>query len=242
MPTMVAWLGVLVLSSQSGEALVTRSGQSTTPRCVRARSSPEDEAEAKALKAAFRRAAVEAKVKNAERTARSGELGFRDKRVQSAQEPQNELRELTENSRNWGLLGLGGLVSRFGAIFLVVASITWLLTDNYDTYNELVDLTVPQRATLSALLGSAFALASAARLLAQWTYVAGRLSEKTLYFEQTGWADPFSLEKPENTAFRDQLLYEDEVAPRVQTIRSAAAIVATATALALASVVVVWIL
>lgn len=164
----------------------------------------------------------------------------------------------------------------------VIGAIAWIFVDNYDEYNELVNLTFAQRASLSSFIGAVFMFLSAAsvqsnimevmllcrrrslsaaRLLVsprrlpftfgvcwftlvmpqgQWRYIADRLSDKRLYFEETGWADGFQLEKPKNTAFRDQLLYEDEVAPRVQTIQRAFYVVSATTALSFGSFVAFW--
>lgn len=212
---------------------------------LRATDSDED------MQAAFRRRLSVASVEEAKqleiqaeiemaRVRRRGELGMRDKRVQAEQEPQNELRELTEDPGNWGLLGPVGMVARLSLVLVFFAGLTLLFVDNYDTYNELVDLSLAQRTTLSCLFGGVFASISATRLLGQWTYVADRLSDRKLYFEETGWADGFSLTKPDQTAFRDKMLYDDEVAPRLVTIRRAVSIVYGSTALSTALFYVVW--
>lgn len=180
------------------------------------------------------------------------------------------------------MAGFGGLLLRFGGVLGVIGAIAWIFVDNYDEYNELVNLTFAQRASLSSFIGAVFMSLprrpssqivtrlclcrrrslSAARLLVsstapsyslferadplfvitqgQWRYIADRLSDKRLYFEETGWADGFQLEKPKNTAFRDQLLYEDEVAPRVQTIQRAFYVVSATTALSFGSFIAFW--
>lgn len=194
------------------------------------------------LESAFRRVASDRAQREIDRLRAQNqrELGMGDRRVQSAQEPQNELREMTDGS-NWGTLGLSGMLVRFAAVCGAGSSISSLFVDNYDTYNELVDLTPFQKASLPALLGALVALFSAARLLGQWNGIADRLSSKNLYFEQTGWADGFTLDKPDNTAFRDKLLYEDEVVPRVSTIQSAFGIVLASSVAALAAFVLAWV-
>lgn len=195
-----------------------------------------------------------------------------DRRVQAAQEPQNELRELTEDPGNWGLQGTTGLLLRFGVVLLLAASVATFFVDNYDQYNELVELSFARRCSLAVLIGSTCACvpggnassttlighsqpracsrsarvennatrSRVVRVQGQWRYIAKRLSGSKLYFEETGWADGFQLEKPENTAFRDQLLYEDEVAPRVQTIQGAAIAVFATTAAAVATFAAIW--
>lgn len=230
-PIMVFWLvpsSCLVVSS----------------RRVRLLSKPRDNDEEMldSLETAFRRVASDRAQREIDRlrSQNQRELGMGDRRVQSAQEPQNELREMTDGS-NWGTLGLGGMLGRFAGVCGAGSSISLFFVENYDTYNELVDLTTFQKASLPIMLGAVVALFSAFRLLGQWTAIAERLSSKNLYFEQTGWADGFTLDKPDNTAFRDQLLYEDEVVPRVGTIRSAFAIVLASSAAALAAFVLAWV-
>jgi len=168
-----------------------------------------------------------------------GPVGMRDRRVQSAQEPGNELRELLEGS-DWGLLGFPSILLRFAAIYVAVGGLGWLLSDNYDTYNELLTIPLAKRVTLAALFGGFASFFSALRLFGAWKYIDARLEDTNLYFEQTGWADGFQLDKPDDTAFRDRLLRDEEVAPRLAVVTRAFYVALLAAALSFAAFLLVW--
>jgi len=212
----------------------------------RATDEDEDIFSASSLKDAYRRVQVSEESTTKTRVKRpttvpSGPVGMRDRRVQEAQEPRNELRELLE-SESWGLLGLPAILLRLTALFVVTGSIAFFFVDNYDTYNELVSVPLANRLFLAALCGSFASLASALRLQGQWNYVSDRLTDTNLYFEQTGWADGFSLDKPDDTAFRDKILRDQEVKPRLNIVQQAVYANLLIALLSLASFLQAWIL
>uniref|UniRef100_A0A7S3NR70 Uncharacterized protein n=1 Tax=Aureoumbra lagunensis TaxID=44058 RepID=A0A7S3NR70_9STRA len=168
-----------------------------------------------------------------------GPVGMRDRRVQAAQEPRNELNELIEKS--WGVLPIFQILLRLSGIFFLFSLITYGFVDNIDTYNELLEISIGRRISLAALIGASATLASAFRLLGEWKYVADRLTDTTLYFEETGWADGFNLQKPDETAFRDLILRDQEVSPRLAVVQQAFFLCLGSASVSLASFLFFWI-
>lgn len=168
-----------------------------------------------------------------------GPVGMRDRRVQSSQEPRNEVREVLEPG-NWGLLALPWILLRYAGIFAIIFAFGWLLTDNYDTYNELVKIPIANRLTLSAVMGASASFFSALRLFGQWNYIKDRLTETNLYFEQTGWADGFKAQKPQDTIFRDKILRDEEILPRLATVQQSFLIALAVALSSLTAFILVW--
>ncbi|KAJ1462829.1 hypothetical protein M885DRAFT_504214 [Pelagophyceae sp. CCMP2097] len=154
---------------------------------------------------------------------RPGAVGMRNARVQPDQEPQNELVELVE-SGSWALLGGGALALRLLLVGLFFGAVAYGFVDNLDTYNELVDVPLASRLAQSTAVGASTVSFVAVRALLRLLYIQSRLLGAELQFEETGWADGFRLEKPPDAAFRDKLLCEETVEPRLPTVKAAAAL------------------
>ena len=77
--------------------------------------------------------------------------------------------------------------------------------------NELVSFDLFESLELAALPGFGVTALLALRLLAAWYYLGERLTQETLYFEESGWYDGFLQTKPAQTLYRDRLAYQDQV-------------------------------
>lgn len=84
--------------------------------------------------------------------------------------------------------------------------------------NELVSFDLFESLELAALPGFGVTALLALRLLAAWYYLGERLTQETLYFEESGWYDGFLQTKPAQTLYRDRLAYQDQVAPVLRTL------------------------
>ena len=110
---------------------------------------------------------------------------MKDSRVRASQEPQQELLELFDEG-SWGAMSEDDLVLRLGALFGFSLLVALGFVDNYDTYDELVEVPLADRIFLPAFLGALPPLLASGRALARWNYVDGRLSEDVLYLEPRG--------------------------------------------------------
>ena len=168
-------------------------------------------------------------------------VGMRDRRVRVEQEPSFELRELLE-SGSWGALPPAAVAARYGGVFTAVLIAASFFIDNFDTYDELVDVSASKRVALGALLASLCTLVVSLRMQIRWAYISDRLLGTKLYFEQTGWYDGFTLVKPEDALFRDRLLEQSDVRPRLETLRFASTVIAGVSAAWFVAFVFTWLL
>jgi hypothetical protein len=76
----------------------------------------------------------------------------------------------------------------------------------------------PQRMPLLFLLGAAaggglFVLFIVVRLYLGWSYIADRLNKETVFYEESGWYDGQTWEKPPSILSRDRLIVTYEIQP-----------------------------
>ena len=158
-------------------------------------------------------------------------LAMSDRRVRATQEPMNELNELlSAEEGGWSSLDEAELVPRLGALYAAAALFAFVLVDDFDAKDELVEFPLLFRLFLPLALGGLAPLVAAGRVLARWSYVDSRLAEDVLYFEETGWADGFMAKKTEDVINRDQQARTAEVAPRLSWQQRVVSTIAAATA------------
>eukprot|EP00629_Pelagomonadales_sp_RCC1024_P007154 CAMPEP_0119282910 /NCGR_PEP_ID=MMETSP1329-20130426/27520_1 /TAXON_ID=114041 /ORGANISM="Genus nov. species nov., Strain RCC1024" /LENGTH=247 /DNA_ID=CAMNT_0007283575 /DNA_START=166 /DNA_END=905 /DNA_ORIENTATION=- len=155
---------------------------------------------------------------------RAPALAMRDSRVQAAQEPMQELRELYDEG-SWGALPLDALLlRRLGPLFAASAFVVNSFVGDFDVKDSsgvgplLVDMSAGDRIFIPLALGSLPPLVAAWRALARWEYVDSRLEQEVLYFEKTGWADGFMAKKTEDVVLRDANARVAQTQPQIQIL------------------------
>lgn len=164
-------------------------------------------------------------------------LAMKDTRVRASQEPMQELKELYDEG-SWGAMEEGALVVRLAALLALGVAASYGLTVNFDDMDELVTIPAQDRLFLSIAGGSLLPLYAISRALAKWSYVDGRLRDRTLYFEATGWADGFMAAKPDDVALRDQQARAAQTTPKLAILRKLTLAAGLITAASTAGVVV----
>jgi Conserved in the green lineage and diatoms 27 len=87
----------------------------------------------------------------------------------------------------------------------------------------------PQKMPFLFLLGAAggsglFVLFAIVRLYLGWSYVADRLKQETVFYEESGWYDGQTWEKPLSILNRDRLIVSYEIEPIFRRLRLTLAI------------------
>ncbi|NJL82125.1 MAG: CGLD27 family protein [Chloroflexaceae bacterium] len=70
-------------------------------------------------------------------------------------------------------------------------------------------------------------LLSLARLYLGWSYVASRLRDETVFYEESGWYDGQTWAKPPAVLLRDRLVATHQIDPLLQRLRRSALILGT---------------
>jgi len=147
---------------------------------------------------------------------------FGETEVPDGQRPANEYADLVEQplfgwaSEQNGQRGLSirlavVYVAVFGLVGYPIAGATWV-DDGY----------LLQK-VLAANVGSlGVVLAILVRLSVGWGYIASRLTNRVVEYEETGWYDGAFEEKGEAEKARDLLLYRSDVKPVEERIKSTA--------------------
>lgn len=130
---------------------------------------------------------------------------------------------------SWGGRDLG----RYVKPILVVWALSWVITGPVTAASF-----DPARQPAAFLLcGAAGALVLPVLMLVQlytgWAHVGGRLRQKAVPYEESGWYDGQVWIKPDEIVSRDRLLVDYQVAPILRRIRRTFGIIAGLLALSL---------
>ncbi|KAG5179618.1 hypothetical protein JKP88DRAFT_200870 [Tribonema minus] len=146
------------------------------------------------------------------------------KKVPLDQQPFNELQNLKEAPMfGWAQKDLNSFLLRLGGVYtggaLVSFPIARVTFPGDDQFAQLV------LATNIGALGLVTALTL--RLYAGWDYVAQRLDEDVVAYEQSGWYDGSTYAKPPDVQARDQMLSIYEARPVLKRLRVTLAVLAS---------------
>jgi len=146
------------------------------------------------------------------------ETSFGSEAVPEAQRPINEYLDVTAQPLfGWAATGTQGLLIRlavfYGVIFGLVCYPISGATFTQDGY-------LIQKLAASNVGAMFVVLILMIRLYSGWGYVGQRLSSKVIEYEETGWYDGDWEEKSETEMRRDRMLFNTEVKPVVDRLRT----------------------
>ena len=135
--------------------------------------------------------------------------------VPAEQQPLNEFQELRESwFFRWATLDLGSYVKPL----VILWGVGWLVSGPVATVSfPFAKLPIPF--FLSGAAGAmVLPLLALIRLWSGWMYVRDRLSRPEIFYEESGWYDGQTWEKPEEVLQRDQLIVTYQIQPLLQRL------------------------
>jgi hypothetical protein len=123
--------------------------------------------------------------------------------VPAEQQPINEYQGLKESWYfRWATLGIRGYLKPFIVLWLLSGTITApVAAASFSIAKD------PAHFLLSAAVGAMLLpLLALLRLYLGWMYVSDRLSQETVFYEESGWYDGQVWTKPEEVLQRDRLI------------------------------------
>lgn len=126
------------------------------------------------------------------------------------QQPVNEYQQLQDSwFYGWATLGWGEYCGKLGWVGL--ASGVLAATVAASSFPPSRDL---GHFLLSSLMGSTLLpVLTLLRLYSAWWYVGDRLSKATIFYEESGWYDGQTWQKPPEMLSRDRLIVSFDIAP-----------------------------
>ena len=142
--------------------------------------------------------------------------------VPSEQQPLNEYQQLQDSwFFRWGILGRWV----YGRKLTWVWFWGWILTGPIAAAS-FPPLKAPIPFFLCSTIGALIlVLLVLARLYLGWSYVRDRLNKKTVFYEESGWYDGQTWQKPQSVIARDNLIVAYEIQPILTRIKITFAII-----------------
>jgi Conserved in the green lineage and diatoms 27 len=131
------------------------------------------------------------------------------------QQPINEYQELKESwFFRWATLNVKGYVKPL----VVLWALSWLVSGPVATVSFPVQK-FPGLFFLSGAMGaSIIPILALLRLWLGWMYVRDRLSKAEIFYEESGWYDGQTWEKPDEVLQRDRLIVTYQIHPLLKRI------------------------
>jgi len=144
--------------------------------------------------------------------------------VPAEQQPLNEYQELKESwFFRWATLGLRSYLTPI----LVVWLLSWLVAAPVAAVS-FPFAKYPVQFLLSAAAGAmVIPLLTVVRLYLGWIYVCNRLSQETIFYEESGWYDGQCWQKPAEVWQRDRLIVNHEIRAWLRRIQLTFVVVAS---------------
>jgi len=150
--------------------------------------------------------------------------------VPDEQQPLNEYLALKESwFFSWGDLNWAA----YGRIVIYIWAAWWLVVAPISAVSFNPSRHLPEFLCLGAIGATVGVCLPLLRLWLGWVYIKGRLQNSTVLYEETGWYDGQTWQKPESELQKDRLLVTYEVQPILNKIKM--------TVIALGSVLVIQI-
>jgi hypothetical protein len=155
-----------------------------------------------------------------------------ERRVPYGQQAVVQLKEVQEGAfYEWAALDQPQLLLRMAAVYVVFAAIGgWIAGVTYTMPVETL-----QVALAANMGGCVMLLLFMLRIYSGWSFVSDRLGLEVLDYEESGWADGFTAQKPEEVRARDLFLNEFKVKPVLAKLRPIVGAVAVATVISIAA-------
>lgn len=155
--------------------------------------------------------------------------------VPTEQQPLNEYRELSESGFfQWATLALPQYIRKL----LWVWVWSWAIAGPVAAASFAPMKHPVQFSLLGAAGASLFLTLTLVRLYLGWSYIHSRLSNATIFYEESGWYDGQSWSKPPEVLVQDRLIVTYQVQPVIQRLRRTFAVLA----LFFLAGVLVWVL
>jgi Conserved in the green lineage and diatoms 27 len=123
--------------------------------------------------------------------------------VPTEQQPINEYQELRESwFFRWATLGLWGYIKPIVVLWVI----SWLVAGPVSATSFPAAKHPAQFFLLGAAGAMILPLLALLRLYLGWVYVCDRLSNATIFYEESGWYDGQEWTKPEEVLQRDNLI------------------------------------
>lgn len=136
--------------------------------------------------------------------------------VPDEQQPLNEYLALKEAFVfRWGTLNIWAYIRVLGIIWLG----WWLISAPISSVSFSPSRHLPEFLCLGAIGATVGLFLPLAQLLLGWRYIKERLQSPTVFYEETGWYDGQTWQKPEPELLKDRLLVTYEVQPIVHKIK-----------------------
>jgi Conserved in the green lineage and diatoms 27 len=136
--------------------------------------------------------------------------------VPTEQQPINEYQELKESwFFRWATLELQGYLKPI----LLLWGLSWLIAAPVAAVSFPL-AKYPIQFFLSGAAGAVlFPALALLRLYLGWIYICSRLSQETVFYEESGWYDGQAWQKPLEVLQRDRLIVNYELRPLLQRLK-----------------------
>jgi hypothetical protein len=136
--------------------------------------------------------------------------------VPAEQQPLNEYQELKESCFfRWATLGLRSYLTPI----LILWLLSWLVAAPVAAVSFPV-AKYPVQFLLSAAAGAMVVpMLTLVRLYLGWIYICNRLSQETIFYEESGWYDGQCWQKPAEVWQRDRLIVNYEIRALLRRIQ-----------------------
>ncbi|MBD2019960.1 CGLD27 family protein [Leptolyngbya sp. FACHB-36] len=136
--------------------------------------------------------------------------------VPPEQQPLNEYRELTESGFFcWGTIALPRYLNKLFWVWLW----SWAIAGPVAAASFPPAKNPAQFLLVGAAGSSLFLSLALLRLYLGWSYIHSRLSNATIFYEESGWYDGQSWAKPDEVLVQDRLVVTYQVQPVLRRIR-----------------------
>ncbi len=142
--------------------------------------------------------------------------------VPEEQRPLNEYQDLKESwFFGWALCEGWGYVRPL----LVLWSLSWLVFGPIAAVSYVPARQPVQFSLFAAIGASVIPVLALVRLYLGWHYVKGRLLNPTVFYEESGWYDGQTWEKPPEVLMQDRLIVTYQVQPILQRLTRTLAVI-----------------